>query len=396
MKSGRVREFEWNHVLILVKALFTMGLLFYPVWWIHVHLVAGRLPTLPLSLAVSFLGVQILVVLVQVLASSATKKLDAMERRRSTHFRSVVQRALAAQHPDLAKLRRRRPADFDWSIAALLSNLTGPERAALSKLAVRLGVVRRWQRFARRGRREYKHALEWMAALSPEVARTALPPVIRRWTPESQAAAYRALVRSSDPPQAAILFREVLRAPFMVRILLTPEFRPLAEDLAAHPLPVIFESGEESEIICALEMIASWRRVLELPALPRLFHHSNAKIRCLAIQITPLSAMRGHLESYILSALEDPIPEVRMAALSSVASMRLRGAFDAVQRTAYSPDDALSRQACLTLASFGRDGQASLEYLVVAGDRRVAGWAAEGLARLRLGRGLAQELETYA
>jgi hypothetical protein len=85
-----------------------------------------------------------------------------------------------------------------------------------------------------------------------------------------------------------------------------------------------------------------------------------------------------------------------MAALSSVASMRLRGAFDAVQRTAYSPDDALSRQACLTLASFGRDGQASLEYLVVAGDRRVAGWAAEGLARLRLGRGLAQELETYA
>jgi hypothetical protein len=166
MKSGRPREFEWNHALILVKAVFTMALLFYPVWWIHVHLVAGRLPTLPLSLAVSFLGVQILVVLVEVLASSATKKLDAMERRRSTHFRSVVQRALAVRRPDLAKLRRRRPADFDWCVAALLGNVMGPERVALSKLAVRLGVVRHWQRFSRRGPREYKHALEWMAALS--------------------------------------------------------------------------------------------------------------------------------------------------------------------------------------------------------------------------------------
>jgi hypothetical protein len=396
MKSGRPREFEWNHALILVKALFTMALLFYPVWWIHVHLVAGRLPTLPLSLAVSFLGVQILVVLVEVLASSATKKLDAMERRRSTHFRSVVQRALAVRHPDLAKLRRRRPADFDWCVAALLGNVTGPERVALSKLAVRLGVVRRWQRFSRRGRRDYKHALEWMAALSPEVSKTALQPVLRRWTPESQAAAYRALVRSSDPPQAAVLFREVLRAPFMVRILLTPEFRPMAEDLAVHPLPVIFESGEESEIICALEMIASWRRVLQLPSLPRLFHHSNAKIRSLAIEIAPLAAVRARLESYILGALEDPLPEVQMAALSSVASMRLPSALDAVRRTAYSTDDALSRQACLTLASFGRDGESFLEYLVVAGDQRVAGWAAEGLARLRLGRASMQELETYA
>jgi len=397
-----LREFGWERWLILAKALLAMGAVFYPVWWIHIHVVAGRLATLPLSLAVSFLGVQVLIILIQVLASSATKKLDAIQRRRSIQFRSVVQRALAVhvsgegRSRDLKKLRRKHAADFDWSLAALLGTVNGRERIALSDLALRLGAVRRWQRFARLGRQEHKHVLEWMAALSPGVARVALQPVIRKQTTATQAAVYRALVQSSDQSRVGDLFREVLRSPLMVRIMLAADFRSQAEFLAADSLTAIFESGDEKEVMAALEMLESWRRVLNLPLLFRFVLHPNPAIRCGAIRVAPLASARREMEGYILNALEDPHPEVRMAALASIERMHLRCGIRGVQRAAEGENDAVSRQACQTLASFGREGQSVLEYFVVAGDRRIANWAVEALAQIRVTRGLAHVFELYA
>jgi hypothetical protein len=387
--------------LILAKSVGAMGVVFYPVWWIHVHVLAGRFPTLPLSLAMSFLGVQILIILLQVAASAAVKKLDARERRQSTQFRAVVQRVLAAhlsgkdRSGQFLRLRRKRPADFDWSVAALLATLTGSDRDRLSELAARLGVIQRWQRVARRGRQEHKHALEWMAALSPEVAESALRPIVRN--PNlARVEAYRALVRSARPGQNVRYFHEVLESPVMVRTLLAAEFRPLAEYLAAYALPAVFDSGDERKIIAALEMVESWKRVLSLPALGRLFHHDNPKIRSRAIRVAPLAEIRAVLEPGIHAALEDPHAPVRSAALASAGKMRLHSALPAVKRAVHCGDDTVSRRACLVLAGFGPEGHATLDDIVIAGDRRIAAWAAEALSRARMGRGLAEEIESYA
>lgn len=396
------REFAWDRWLIFAKALLAMGAVFYPVWWIHIHVVAGRFPTLPLSLAVSFLGVQILIILIQLLASSATKKLDSIQRRRSIQFRSVVQRALATHvsghgpSKDLKSLRRKHPADFDWSLAALLGTVTGRERLVLSDLAVKLGAVRRWQRYARLGKLEHKTVLEWMAGLSPAVARVALKPLLRKRSPAAQSAAYRALIRSSDPTRVGDLFREVLRSPLLVRILLAADFRSHTDSLAGEPLTAVFELGEEREVIAALEMVASWRRVLDLPLLTRFLRHANPEIRRNAVRVAPLASARHEVARHILRALDDPHSEVRMAALDSITRMQVRGALPAVRRAAESTDDAISRQACKTLASFGSDGQAMLEYFVVAGDRRIANWAAEALVQARVSSGLARVVALHA
>jgi hypothetical protein len=396
-----LREFGWERILILAKSVGAMGVAFYPVWWIHVHVLAGRLPTLPLSLAVSFLGVQILIILMQVSASAAVKKLDAWERQHATQFRAVVQRVLAAhlsgkdRSKELARLRRKRPVNFDRSVAALLATLTGSERDRLSELAEKFGVIRRWQRLARRGRLEYKTALEWMAALSPHMAGSALQPVMHN-TLLAQVEAYRALVRSARPEQITRYFHEVLQSPVMTRTMLAAEFRPHAEYLCANTLPYIFESGDEPKIVAALEMIESWQRVLSLPALSRLFQHANPEIRSHALRVAPLAEIRAALLPGIHTALEDPQMPVRSAALASAAKMRLHSALPAVQRAVHCGDDTVSRRACLVLASFGPEGHAALDHILLAGDRRIAAWAAEALGRARMGQRLAEEIESYA
>ena len=388
MKPDALGDFGWDRWAVVAKALLSMAVVFYPVWWIHLHLLAGRLPTLPLSLAVSFLGVQICIIALQLFASSVTKKLDAIERRRSTQFRSVVQRTLAAHLSgterwlDLARLRRKRAVDFDWSLAALLSTVTGTERQILSELAVRLGVVRRWQKLARRGRQEYKHVLEWMASLAPEVAREALGPVLRKHTASAQVPAYRLLVRSANAERAARLFREVLRAGPFARVMLAAEFRVHADYLAAGAIPDVLACGAEREVLAALEMVLSWRRVLNLSGLSSGLDHKNPEVRSRAVAVAPLMASRAMMERAVIASLEDADLQVRLSGLASAAAMRLAGALPAVERAAASPDDSLARRACLTLAWLGPEGRSALSYFVVAGNRRVAPWAAEALAQV--------------
>src|SRR5262249_28860113 len=150
--------------------------------------------------------------------------------------------------------------------------------------------------------------------------------------------------------------------------------------LVAETLPAIVQSGDNRTTIAALEMVESWRRVIDLPELSQLVRHPSPEIRGPAIRLAPFAAARGNLDPAVAEALDDRDAGVRMAALDSAARMGLRSALPAIERAARDADDPVSRRACFVLASFGNEGQGVLEYFVVAGDRRVAAWAAEALA----------------
>jgi hypothetical protein len=341
--------------------------------------------------------VQLAIIFLQLFASATVKKLDAIRIRRSAHWKSVIEPVLAAQSSgedrmrELRKLRRRRTVDFDACVASLLQSLTGPARESLSRLALGFGVVRRWQRVARKGRLERKQAIEWMTYLAPSVSRAALEPLLEKQPAAMQATLYRALIRVSRGAEVADLFRRTLRAPFFVRALLAGEFRPYAEQLSVDALPAALASHDEHEMIAALEMVDAWRRVLHLPQLETLAHHPNPEIRSLALRAAPVSAVRGSMEQTILRAFEDPSPQVKLAALKATGRLQIRSSLHAVERASYSLDNQVSRLACLVLASFGRDGHSILQYIVVTGDRRVGNWAAEALGHLSAGRGVGDE-----
>ncbi len=389
-RSG-MRQFGWGRTLIIFKALLSMGAVFYPVWWIHLHFTSSLLPSLPLSLAISFLGVQIAIILLQLFASALVKKVNAIAEQRSAHWRSVIEPLLAAQsagedHLDqLRTLRHRRPADFDGCVASSLATLSGESRESLSQLALSLGVVRHWQRVARRGRLERKNAIECMTFLSPSVARPALQPLLEEKTPALQATLYRALIRVSRDEELNDLFRRTLRAPFFVRALLAGEFRPYAEELGVSALRSALTSGDDEEIISALEMVDAWRRVLYLPRLDELARHANLEIRCRALLAVPMSAVRFGMEETVLSALDDPEPRVKLAALTATARMHIHRALRQVEQASQSLDNQVSRFACLVLTSFGKEGHSILQSMVVTGDGRVGAWAAEALGQSSAG-----------
>ena len=397
LEQSGLRQFGWGRTLIVIKAVSAMGAVFFPVWWLHIRFTSRKLSSLPLSLAVSFLGVQLGIIILQLFASAAVKKLEEISRRRSAHWKSVIEPLLAAQSAgedrmaELRRLRRRRTVDFDACVASLLQSLTGPERESLSRLALGFGVVRRWQRVARKGRMERKQAIEWMTYLAPSISRAALTPLLENQPAALQATLYRALIRVSGESELTDLFRRTLRAPFFVRALLAGEFRPYAERLSVTALPAALASGDEQEMIAALEMVDAWRRVLHLPQLEALAHHLNPEIRSRALSAAPMSAVRGSLEQTILGAFEDPSPQVKVAALKATARLRIRSSLQAVETASYSVDNQVSRLACLVLASFGRDGYSILQYIVVTADRRVGNWAAEALGQISAGRSVGAE-----
>src|SRR5436853_5162013 len=71
------REVGLERALIFLKAVVVIGIFLYQVWWIHLHFARPGLP-LPLSLAVSFLRVQFVVVLAEILASTMVKKVSEL------------------------------------------------------------------------------------------------------------------------------------------------------------------------------------------------------------------------------------------------------------------------------------------------------------------------------
>ncbi len=388
--SRAARETDWECLLTVGKAALVVGGVFYTVWWIHIHEVSRRITDAPLSLAISFLCVQFGIIAVQLIASVVIKNLRAAKVRGSRKWRPVIDEHLSAllagedRIRQLRRLRRTRPEDLEERLVETLRAVSGEQGRSLSHLAVELGLVRRWEKLAARGVRQREQALEFLSTLSPEAGGQALRRLAA--TPPGQAAACRVLIPVAEPGELSDLFLAILRAPPLVRAMVARDLCAHAESLAAGVIPEVLSRGEEAEVMAALDMVHGWNRVLRLPAVVKLMAHSNPEIRSRALRLAPLIAVRRETAPSILDAMGDSDTRVQLAALASAARMRLDGAAKAVEACAHSPDDQISRMACLVLGSLGPEGHTVLESKILTADRRVAAWAAESLARVRIGR----------
>lgn len=370
-----------------LRAVVILVSFFYPVWVLHVEYFSHRWKELPLSLAASFLTVQVAVILCQLLTSCALTRAALGRERRSRRVRPRLLKELAAYAAGggrlvpLRALERRFPADFDRALERLLSLVSGEGRAQLTRLAEDLRLVRRWERWARHApERERRHAVECLGLLAGEHGGRALRRLARRSTPLVEAAACRVLARSSRQADAVWVFALIVGKPYLVRVLLAGEMRRHAQDLCQTALPAEAASGDAARLLAALELAESWRKALRLPFLEELMRHPSAAVRARALRLAPLAAEGQDVARYVCRALESDSEQVQAAALSAAASFRTPSLLPLLERLAGGESGELARLACAALARFGPDGLQVLRRLLLEGGARAAARAAEALA----------------
>jgi hypothetical protein len=405
---------DWDLLLLFARALVAIAFFLYPVWWIHIHVVSATVTQAPLSLAISFLGVQFGVIIAELFASCAVKKMDEVRGRRSQRWRPLIRRSLAAYlaakdvSRDLNIFRKRRPRETEMCLAEMLAAVNGQARQRLSELAVSLHLVERWEKHAKRGRLELKEVIEWLGLLSPSIGGPALVRVLKaasstleaRWLPKrvlpaTLASTLCARIRVAGETDLNQICQEILTAPRLVRTMVAGDLRVHAEGLGAAAISRALSSADAGRATVALQLTEAWRRTIDAPALAGLLQHQSPVVRGLALKLVPFQGGAGGFETEILQGLEGSLQagiddagaqEVMAGALSAVARLRLMRALPLVARCALSANEYLARQACFTLAALGEEGRALLESKIHSGPRQHAARAAESLMSLRAGR----------
>jgi len=388
-----------DRALIVLKTMVVMFIFLYPVWWLHLNVVSSRIAAVPLSLAIAFIAVQIGCICIQLLASSAVKKIEALRTARSASYRPRIRENIVAhitgkadRLAELRALRRRSRKDVEVCLVEALTAVGGATRRELSDLAVQLGFLDLWTRRARRGRRECKQAVECLGQLSPGLACAALRPLLKNPKTAAEPIVYRALVRCASKKDLDLLFRNAAGAPLALRAMLAGELRDYAPQLTAVALPAILKDGTPRQIANALEMAAAWRCPLSLHDLAPLMRHPDPSVRSNALKLSAFSGLSQGGEQLILSALDDPNPGVQTAAIELAGRLRLTNALGRLVLVTNHADNETSRAACMALAMLGTTGEAFLQNHIMTSDARSAGQAAESLARMRTARSAVLEM----
>ena len=124
----------------------------------------------------------------------------------------------------------------------------------------------------------------------------------------------------------------------------------------------------------------AWRRPLPPEILPSLLEHPHPQARSAAVRLAPVSLPHRLAERWAIEALESEDDVVRQAGLAAAAQLRLAEAVPLMERCAESSDGDLAALACMAMAQAGPEGRERLENMILAGDERRAGWAAQALS----------------
>jgi hypothetical protein len=98
------------------------------------------------------------------------------------------------------------------------------------------------------------------------------------------------------------------------RILLADETRGRAASLASTEIAAALASGDEKQMIAALDLLRAWRVVLHVPNFERALTHPSEEVRYRA-------HLLGGVQAF-LPAFADPSPKVRAAAAHAAAKLR--------------------------------------------------------------------------
>ncbi len=374
----RLRDFARSpaagRLAVLLKVCFVLSLLVYMAWQVHHQVFSRRVREVPLSMALSFLSVQLMLMTAELLLSCLIKQKDAARRGFSSRALPLIRRNLA-EH--IAGEDRFRPllamclvhgSDVQRALADFLGSVEGSARARLTALASSLGVSWVWEK----------------VALATSSSRETLRRMLTDTSPHVRTAACRSLLRLGDPSDAARVFLLCLESPLLVRALLLPDLEPHSSRLVEEVFPRVLAGGEPSQLIAALELAAGWMSRLPYGMLVSLLVHPCASVRAAAFPLLQFEGSPDRLEGWIFAGLASPEEPVRLAAARLAGRLRIRSAIPVLESSLGDPQGELTRESLRALGCMGQEGWRILERSVLSPDAKLAARAAEALSAAHL------------
>ena len=292
---------------------------------------------------------------------------------------------------DISRLKEfaaRHRADLTHAMFTFRGALAGTALDRLCALTVQLCLIDEWvdqtrSRDAFRRRTAFTR-LAFVSAYEPcrRVVGDLLVHAIADSDPEVRLAAARALLHSGEPEQAESVFGMALAESLLVRVLLAEDLRQHAVALCERAVPEALRSADAGRVAAALEMLGSWQRAIPLDDLRDLLDHRDSRVRLRAIRLAPLVALPASNRGSIMTALEDPDPELRLAAAVVIGRLRLVEALPALARSLRLGSARVARAAANSLAEMPPRGWQTLEELSTRPHQVTAAAAREALARL--------------
>ncbi|MCZ2148485.1 MAG: HEAT repeat domain-containing protein [Bryobacterales bacterium] len=380
-----------DRAFVLLKVCFVLSLFVYMAWQVHHQVFSRRVREVPLSLALSFLSVQVMLMTSELLLSCLIKQKDATRRGFSSRALPFIRKNLAEhiagedRHRPLLAMCLVHGSDVQRSLADFLGSVEGAARARLTALASSLGVDWVWEKVALYGTAEQrKDAAFHLGLLATSSSRDVLRRMLADASPHVRTAACRSLLRMGDLADVDQVFHSCLQSPLLVRALLMTDLQPHAPRLLDEIFPLLLAAGEASQVAAALELAAGWMSRLPYGMLASLLVHPRASVRAAAVPLLQFEGSPARVEAWIFAGLADPEAPVRLAAARLSGKLRIRSAIPALESSLGDPRGEVTRESLRALAAMGPEGWQILERSVLSPDPKLAARAAEALSAAHL------------
>jgi len=379
-----------ERIKIIGQSALVLVVLIVATWLIDTRILYQRLPNRALSLALAFLSMQGLAITTQLIISFWIKRSRETIIEKSRHTRPAIQEQVAAYVAGadltsklMSKSRHYRD-QVEICVVEALMTVQGYGRDRMRALAVDLGLADRWKkRLSSRNADRRKENMEFLGLLAQPALRPVFEKCLSDPDPLVSAAACRSLLALGRDSDAAGLFRLAIEGPLMLRAMVAGDLRRHSLSLSNIGLPDL-ATGTAPQILAGLGVIESWERSLHLPEVAALTLHPSLEVRAAAIRSLGFIQASVDTESLILAALEDPAPEIRLAAVFACSQRGYRSSIDSLARQLHGDNAACTQAACDALANMGTDGRDILEKCVLDPNLTLAGKALEALAAAHL------------
>ena len=372
-------------ILVSASSLFALACS----TWSIAQVFAYRIPQRALALATAFISIQSLMIAVQLGISVSVKKCRQRAQALAQTIQPVV-RDHAAAHAagddrlsPLAALAGRHRDQVEIGLIEVLTAIQGDGRRRVALLADQLGFVALWRAQASSYRGDRRRvAIERLGKLG----RSDLRPVFETALADPdlliRATACRSLLELPDPANAGDMFRLAVEGPLLLRAVLAGELRRHSLSLRHHGVPECLAGGQTGEILAGLSLIEAWGRALSIPQIASLMIDRSVAVRAAAVRALSFVDCGWDTEFLILAALDDPAPQVRLAALNTCSRRALASALPSLERRLRERTPEIVAAACEALGSLGKEGARVLDRCILDPDRFLAMKATEALARV--------------
>lgn len=307
---------------------------------------------------------------------------------------SITQTALVdylAGSNDLTRLREfaKNREDFANVVLGFQGTVGGGALNRLCEMGLELGLVHDWVNETRSRdpvRRRLAFArLAFVSAYEPclRVSGDLLLQALQDGDPEVRISAAEAVIQAGKADDIPRVFHMAVAQNLLTRVVLTPALRRYAVDLAQATIPEVLHSSDVKSVQAAMEILLAWERAIPFQDLCYLLDHRDKRIRLQALNLAPLVPLAPASRTEIVRALNDPDPEISMAAALSAGKLRIEEALPFLARLLRVAPAEVARTAANALAEMPPRGWQALEELSERPNMVTAAAAMEALARAR-------------